>query len=500
MLGATVTSGGSRCRHDSDVGRRAGGAQAGIGLGRKTPPPLAGGGWGEGAGIGPRPLPPTPPARGGGVYVGLDQARGEEAVHAAVLGPHAGQCPQIALLGQRLRQGRKFRRRERIKPQTAANHGSLDTRGALLGLQRAYRVDQPATLAEHAGRSPQQPVLRLHQRTHVAWPLDARHIGVPADRSGGAARCVQQHGVEWLGRRPVGGVGLHEFGLQMPMPQVVLQSRQTGWITLDCDHGCAGRGKLCRLPAGRRAEIRNAFPGTCGKQPGRQGGSGVLHPELAAIEAGYIGEVGSHRKAHRPSGQSNPPGRQRRGVRGHVEWRLALMGNGDLARLVPPRRPEPGWRVQPRSVQIRQRRRAGLGHTTENGIDHPREWHQPAGARQRDRGGNRGMAWCVQQQQTGGTQSQHMACRLGRRLAKERLQHRVQCSHPPQHRGGQPMRRRSIPWRNGGKRVQRLLERPATVQDRGQQIEGSLTRRVGHQRAVARQATSRPCSRQRAST
>ena len=286
----------------------------------------------------------------------------------------------------------------------------------------------------------------------------------------------------------------------MPMPQVVLQSRQAGWITLDCDDGCAGRGELRGLPAGRRTEVPYAFSGPRGEQPGRQGGSGVLHPELAAIEARQIGDMGSHGKPHRAGGQSSASRRQRRRIRGDVERCLTLMGDGDLARLVSPRRPEPGRRVQPRSVQIRQRRRARLGHTTENGIDHAREWRQPAGACQCHRGRDRGMAWRFQQQQPGGTQSQYMTRRFGRRLAQERLQHRVQRSHPSQHRGGQPMRRRTIPRRNRGKRVQRVLKRPATVQDRSQQIEGSLARRVGHQRAVARQATSRPCSRQRAST
>ena len=205
-------------------------------------------------------------------------------------------------------------------------------------------------------------------------------------------------------------------------------------------------------------------------------------------------------KRTEPVGNRMPPGGSVAEFGRDVERRLALMGDGDLARLVPPRRPEPGRRVQPRSVQIRQRRRARLGHTTENGIDHARERRQPTGARQCDRGRDRGVARRVQQQQPGGAQPQHMARRLGRRLAQERLQHRVQCSHPPQHRRRQPMRRRPIPRRDGGKRVQRLLERPAAIENRGQQIESSLTRRVGHQRAVARQATSRPCSRQRAST
>ncbi len=115
--------------------------------------------------------------------------------------------------------------------------------------------------------------------------------------------------------------------------------------------------------------------------------------------------------------------------------------------------------------------RARLGHTTEHGIDHARERRQPAGARQCDRGRDRGVVRRVQQQQPGRAQPQHVAHRLGRRLAQERLQHRVQRSHPPQHRRGQPMRRRTIPrrrWREarpvppraaGGDRAPRSADR-----------------------------------------
>ena len=193
-------------------------------------------------------------------------------------------------------------------PQAAARHGSLDARRALLGLQRAYRVDQPATLAEHGGGSPQQPVLRLRQRAHVARPLEVRHVGVAADRSGGAARRVQQHGVERLGGRPLGGVGLHQFGLQMPMPQVLLQPRQPRRVTLDCDDGCASRGKLRRLPAGRGTEIGYVFAGRAASNlAGRAAAASCTQNSPRSKPATSVTWVPTGKRTE-PVGNRMPPG------------------------------------------------------------------------------------------------------------------------------------------------------------------------------------------------
>ena len=99
------------------------------------------------------------------------------------------------------------------------------------------------------------------------------------------------------------------------------------------------------------------------------------------------------------------------------------------------------------------------------------------------------MVWRIQQQQSGSAETQHMAHRVGWHLAEEGLQHRIQRSHPPQHSGREAMPGRTVAQVGGGKRVQGLLERPAPIQHRGQQVERSLPRRIGHQRAVERQAS-----------
>jgi hypothetical protein len=98
------------------------------------------------------------------------------------------------------------------------------------------------------------------------------------------------------------------------------------------------------------------------------------------------------------------------------------------------------------------------------------------------------MPRCLQQQQSCGAEAQHMADRFRWLLAEKGLQHGIQRSHPPQHRGGQAMRCRAVARLGGGKCVQGLFERPTPIQDRGQQVERSLARGIGHQRAAERQA------------
>ena len=415
-------------------------------------------------------------------------------------GPQARQCTQIAIRGQRLRHGRKLRRRERVMPHIAACHGRRDTRHALLGLQGAHRIDQPAASAEHGDGSPQQPVLRFRQHVHVAWPLDVRHVGMAADGSGGTARGVEQDGVERRGRGPVGGVGQDRLGPQMPTPQVLLKPRHPHGVALDRDNRRTGHGELRCLAARSGTEICHSFVGPRIEQPGRQGGSGVLHPEFSAFEAWQIGNPGSCRETHRTGRQLDTAWGRVPGFRRNVERRLALIGDGDLACLVAPRRPEPGRGVQARSIEVGERRHARLGHAAEHGIDQSREWRQPLCARERDRGHHRGMARRLQQQQPRRSKAQHVAHRFRRRLAQERFEHRVQCSHPAKHRSRQSMRCCTIPWRKSGKRIQRFIERPAAIQHCAQQIERRRTCRVRHQRPVERQDISRPCSRQRAST
>ena len=99
--------------------------------------------------------------------------------------------------------------------------GSVRRKPSCVGLERAHRVDQPTTLAQHGGSGSQQPVLRHRQRPHVGRPFEVWHVGMTADRPGGAAGRVQQHGVEVPAGIPRRGIRLNKVRLQMPMPQVI---------------------------------------------------------------------------------------------------------------------------------------------------------------------------------------------------------------------------------------------------------------------------------------
>ncbi len=87
------------------------------------------------------------------------------------------------------------------------------------------------------------------------------------------------------------------------MPQVVAEARQTRGVTLDRDHRRTRGGKLGRLAAGSRAEIGDTLARTRREQPGRQSSRGVLHPEIAALEAGHSVTRVPAGKRKRASGQ-----------------------------------------------------------------------------------------------------------------------------------------------------------------------------------------------------
>ncbi len=161
-----------------------------------------------------------------------------------------------------------------------------------------------------------------------------------------------------------------------------------------------------------------------------------------------------------------------------------LVGQRDVPSAIPPGGPQPRGRIQTRSVEIGKRRLACLCHTPQNRIDQTGERREPARPRQGDRSRHRRMARRVQQQQTRCSQPQHMAYRVWRRLAQQRLEDSVQRSHSAQHSGRQAMCRGTIPWCDRGQRIQRLLQRSPAFEDSGEKVERGLARGISHQRAA----------------
>ena len=374
-----------------------------------------------------------------------------------------------------------FGRRERIVRDATARQGSRDAGLALLGLQRTDRVDQPPARAQHADGGGQQPVLRRRSA-----PARRAVVSGAGRRDGGGSfrwHCTA-HPAGWRRTALAGasrGIGLHRLGLQTPAPQVILQPREPHRVALDGDNRGTGRSKLGSLAARGGAEVGNPFARLRREQSGGQSGGRVLHPEIALRRSLAISvtRVPAGKRTE-PVGSISPPG-------GTASRACSVTSSG-ASLLVGHRR----WRApcRPRTPRARpacpgaapsssaSAARPSFGHTAQHGIDQAGEGRQPAGTRQRDRGGDGGMARRIQQQEPRGAQAQHVAHRFRRRLAQERLEHRVQRSHPPQHRRGQPMRRGTVAAAPAGERVQCLLERPAPVQHRGQQIECGLARRV----------------------
>ena len=309
---------------------------------------------------------------------------------------------------------------ERVAAEAAVRQGRLDAGGGFLGLQRAYRVDQPPARAQHRGGGGQQAVLGFRQGADVARALEARHVGVAADGAGGAARRVQQHGVERGGRLPFGGVGGDGLRGQPPVAQIVPQPFQARRVAVERGDLGAGGGELRGLAAGGGAQIADALAGARGEQAGGQRGGGVLHPEGALLEPGQRGDGGAGGEADGAGRQQVAAlGRQGAGTQGEVQRRLVLVGERDGARLGAPGGPEPGGGVEARAVELGQRRRSGRGDAAQHGVHQAGEGVQPAGARQGDGGGDRGVRRGVEQQQAGGAEAQDVAHRVGRRLLEE---------------------------------------------------------------------------------
>ena len=67
-----------------------------------------------------------------------------------------------------------------------------------------------------------------------------------------------------------------------------------------------------------------------------------------------------------------------------------------------------------------------------------------------------------------------------RRLGDEGLQHRIQRTSPAQHRGGETVRGRAVPWLQRRKRAERLLERASSLENGAEKIERGFAGRIGH--------------------
>ena len=182
----------------------------------------------------------------------------------------------------------------------------------------AERPARARATPRSAARLPPAPASRRNRRScRPAWPARPRgragaaagrrardvglalqpgDVGMAADRAGGRAGRIEQHGVE----RP----GL-PFGRRRRRP-----SRPPGRAARDFRARASSRfaerstavtrapacGKLRGLAARRGAEVGDRFAGDIAEQPGRQRGGGVLHPPGALVDSRAAARPGPARR------------------------------------------------------------------------------------------------------------------------------------------------------------------------------------------------------------
>ncbi len=96
---------------------------------------------------------------------------------------------------------------------------------ALLGLERAGAVDQPATGLRQTRRRLEQPCLEGDELVAVLRRFRPGDVGVAADGPGGAAGRVEQHGVEGL-RLPLRRIDGDDVGRQAEPLEIGAQTAQ----------------------------------------------------------------------------------------------------------------------------------------------------------------------------------------------------------------------------------------------------------------------------------
>ena len=150
-----------------------------------------------------------------------------------------------------------------------------------------------------------QPALQAGERGDVGRRLEPWHVGVAADGAGRGARRIEQHGVEFLVRRPFGDVGADQIGVERQPGEILRKPFEPRGGAIDRGDAGPGGGELRGLAAGRGAEIGNAPAANLAEQPRRQRRRRVLHPPRAFDKAGQRGHRAMRDGAHR-AGRQHP--------------------------------------------------------------------------------------------------------------------------------------------------------------------------------------------------
>ncbi len=193
----------------------------------------------------------------------------------------------------------------------------LDPLFAFLRLKAAYSIDQAASRSDPVCSATEQPHLKFGALFDDRCASSIEYFGMAAERAGRRARCIKQHGVEWIIRFPFQRVRYHRRRLETGARKIVGKSGQTTFGAVESSDSMSRGGELHGLAAWRSTSIQH--PPSIGRhQPGRKRGGQVLDPPAAVAKAGQIGDrpgmrnaamKGSKRHAFRESGTSHFAGK-----------------------------------------------------------------------------------------------------------------------------------------------------------------------------------------------
>ena len=368
----------------------------------------------------------------------------------------------------------------------AAGQEGLDLGLALFRLQRTDRVDQSAARLEAVGGAVED--LRLHAREagDVAGTGRPQHVRMAAEGAGGAARSVQQDGVEGPRIFPDGRVGGDDLGGQAHALQVLGNALEAGGRAVQGHDVRAGGGQLQRLAARRGAEVQHLVAGLDGQEARGDGGGGVLHPPGPVLEVRPGGDValaaGAQRVARQDLGleglcqDGGVGGGLQREVGGRLDSDLGgdLAGRG-VAERSAPAGIQPGRGQQGRIIA----RRALAQQTAQHGVDQALE--RPAGlvgAGQFDRGRHGGEGRDFQIEGLGRAQAQQVHDPVRRGLLQLGGQGAVDGAQMAQHGHGQGAGERALARLQEAETVGRsgFVDAAATRQGRVDQGQGGFPR------------------------
>ena len=150
-------------------------------------------------------------------------------------------------------------------------------------------------------RGREQLALQLGHPGDVGRRLVPADVGVAADRAGGGAGRIEQHGVLRGWRSPFARIGDHDLGLE-PQPREIV-SQPLGALGGDLQRRDLGAtdAELRGLAAWRGAEIAHLSAGDVAQKARGQGGRRILHPPGALAVARQLLDRAAGGAAHRCS-------------------------------------------------------------------------------------------------------------------------------------------------------------------------------------------------------